>query len=168
VGSIPGPGTALSLLDGLVNELQEERRARGMSPLSTTLQRMTGGPSSSVPGPRLPDSARELMENAILPRMQAHHVMSIERMIKEGAEIVPGSDGEELGPGDSISQGRREDPEEGEITVRRVNSSSYRRISGEGGDLAWIELTPAERREISDRELRNGRTEYFEADNFFD
>jgi len=127
-----------------------------MSPLSGALQRMTGGPSLSVPGPGLPASARESMENAILPRIQAHNVMSIERMIEEGAEIVPESDGEELGPGDSISQGHREDPEEGEISVRRVNSSTYRRISGEGGDLAWIELTPAERREISDRELGMG------------
>jgi hypothetical protein len=99
--------------------------------------------------------------------MQAHHVLSIERMIEEGAEIVPGLDGEELGPGDSISQGRQEVPEDERVTVRRIGLGTYRRVSGVGGELVWLELTPSERREISDRELKNGRIEEFEPENFF-
>jgi hypothetical protein len=90
--------------------------------------------------------------------------MSIERMVEEGAEIVPESVGEELRPEDSISErGRRID----EVTVRLTGPGTYQRISGAGGNLTWLELTPVERREISDREWKAGVTEAFEPENFF-
>jgi hypothetical protein len=90
--------------------------------------------------------------------------MSIERMVEEGAEIVPELVGEELRPEDSISErGRGLD----EVTVRLTGPGIYQRISGDGGNLTWLELTPSERREISDREWKAGVTEAFEPENFF-
>jgi len=165
VGSTQGLGTALSLLDGLVAELREERQVRGMSPLSQGLRRLVPRFSQSGPGPSSPINVGVLTENTTLRRTQAHHLMSIERMVEEGAEIALGSDGEELRPEDSISE-RAQEREE--VTVRRTGLSTYRRTSGAGGDLVWLELTPTERREISDRELKAGRTDAFELDSFFD
>lgn len=133
-----------------------------MSPLSVALRR--SAESQSAPGPSLPVNVEDLTENATLRRTQAHHVMSIERMVEEGAEIVPGVTEEELGPEDSISQGR---PEEERVTVQRTGLGTYRRVSGVGGELVWLELTPSERGEISTRELKRGRIEEFEPEDFF-
>jgi hypothetical protein len=54
-----------------------------------------------------------------------------------------------------------------EVTVRLTGPGIYQRISEVGRSLTWLELTPSERREISDREWKAGVTEAFEPENFF-